>query len=412
MTTASARLPRSLAGRASRLLAAVVVLAAVARADELTWSFSGTVSSIQPLLDPDTQLAMGTLDVHVGDPATALLVIETSAVGQPVSGPWYDFVQYDMAVADIQLAAGEWEAHFAPPAGSEATNFVSVADDQEASVAFDSWTATALGVDTQATLAASPYEDPEGAFGTLSFQFTAVPPKASTNTGLVQELSAYKTLRTVSFTGMGGAITILLAKPAASLSQDPVAIARHGELKAAAKMASTVSKVLAAVAEGKKESIDQALALAAAGDTFAAAASAALLKAQTKTGITPPGWGSVDTLKDALLEGCVTQAAPVTAGEDMSNAADRVLRGKLLRAMGRKLRVDFLAQAKNALKPAADKLVAAQEASKAKLLKAFEKALAAAAAQGVVYTGPDAETVADGLFEFVHEFTGMTATDL
>jgi hypothetical protein len=231
------------------------------------------------------------------------------------------------------------------------------------------------------------------------------------NTELVQELSAYKQMRTVSFTGMGGALTILLDKPPASLVKDPVALARQGELKAAAKMVRTVLKELAAVAEGKEQSVDQAAVLGAAADAFVAAANAAMLKAQNKTGLTPPGWSGIDMLKDVLLEGCVTLAAPVTAGEDTNSAADRVLRGKLLRAMGRKLRSDLLAQAKNAIKPAADKLVAAQEASEAKLLKAFEKALAVAAVQGVVYTGPSAQAVADAIFDFVHEFTGLTAKD-
>jgi hypothetical protein len=389
---------------------ALGLLAAAARADELSWSFNGKVSAIQPLLNQDVQSKLGALGVHVGTPATATLVIETSATGTEVSS-FYDFVQYDMAVVDVHLEAGNWEAHFAPPAGSESINFVRVADDQQLAVKFDSWMATALGVDTQATLAASPFEDPDAAFGTFSFQFMAVPPKASSNTQLVQELSGYKQTRTASFTGLGGALTLLLDKPPEKLGKDPVAIAKQGELKAAAKFCRTAFDELADVAAGKSTTLLAQEALQHAGELFLSAADAAMQKALDKTGSPPPGWSELETLKDALLTGCVEQAAPVTAGLDPLDEADAALRAKLLRAMGRKLRTDLQAEASNAMKPAADKLVKKEAASKAKLLKAFEKAIDVAAAQGVVYDGPPAEAVAESLYDFAKEFTEMTATD-
>src|SRR6185369_11451192 len=129
-----------------------------------------------------------------------------------------------------------------------------------------------------------------------------------------------KSLRLASFTGDGGALSILLDLPPSGLSKDPVAIAKHGELLAAATMSRSVLRDLADIAQAPFGQLpngkSQAELLAADGDAFLAAADAAMNLALKKTGTTPPGWSDIGTLKDFQLQALGDLAAPVKAGEN------------------------------------------------------------------------------------------------
>jgi len=166
------------------------------------------------------------------------------------------------------------------------------------------------------------------------------------------------------------------------------------------------SAVLLVLALGTKETA----LLQDSSDTFGIKFVAAVTKALKKGGSAPLGEADKQAATDYLMTGLVAQADAIKAGMDVNDPADRALRGKLLKALAAACSADFLAHAKDAKKPDADKLATKLAKSHATLAKAVGKAFDKAAAQGVVYTGPDATAISDALTEFVDGFVDLTET--
>src|SRR5262245_51001757 len=156
------------------LLACGALLAAPARADEQTITIDGKVLTLVHLGNPNAELQLAALGVTAGTAASMKLVLDDSIVGVPHEvTPTYTYLQYDMAIVDVVLTAGQWEAHFGPPPGQESTNFVLVNDNSDyIGFQYDGWNGTALGVDTDNILS----QGSTPAYGTFNFHFTNSPP--------------------------------------------------------------------------------------------------------------------------------------------------------------------------------------------------------------------------------------------
>jgi len=195
---------------------------------------------------------------------------------------------------------------------------------------------------------------------------------------------------------------------------DPTALARQGQLKAAAKLGKSVLKGLGKLAAASPDKdplgTKETALLQDSSDTFGIKFVAAVTKALKKGGSAPLGEADKQAATDYLMTGLVAQSDAIKAGMDVNDPADRALRGKLLKALAAACSADFMAHSADAKKPDADKLATKLAKSHATLAKAVGKALDKAAAQGVVYAGPDATAISDALTEFVDGFVDLTET--
>ncbi len=402
-----------LAGRSAVLLSlASMLLGGTPRAGEITTNLSGEVLSVLASLNPDAVSQLAALGVEVGSPVTAHVTIESTTAGVPLPGPPHDFVQYDLAVTDMSIVIGSWEAHIDPKSIFASVNFVQVADNASASgFEFDSWSAVAQGLDTDDILSAgTPLT-----FGNFFFGFTQLPPNASSDDGLVQDLSKYKSSRLGTFAGPGGVVTVVFDGQGGGGTKpppDPTALARKGQLRAAGWLGKKLLKGLGKLA-GKPPEFDplgaqEVALLQDCEDTFGLKFLKAVDKALEKGGTAPLPASGKDAATDFLMTGFLVQADALTAGGNPDDPADRALRAKLLKAAAAQLGADFGAYAKHAKKPDADKLAKALAKSRATLAKTFGKALDAAEKAGVTYAGPMATQVSDALLALVQGFDDMT----
>ena len=400
--------------RAAVLFAGLCLFAGIARAEEITTNLTGKVVSIEgSASNPDAAADLAALGVHVGTAVTATITIESTTPGVLVQIP-YDFMQYQNAITDFSLTAGSWEvSFFAPSIGT--LDFVQVANDAAPAgpkFKVDSWTGTATAQDSPDILSAATDID----YGASSFYFLQAPPKASKDDGLVQDLAKYKTDRGFTFGGAGGEIVVTFDQGGGGggTTVDPTALARQGELKAAAKLGKSVLKGLGKLAAASPDKdplgTKETALLQDSSDTFGIKFVAAVTKALKKGGSAPLGESDKQAATDYLMTGLVAQADALTAGVDENDPADRALRGKLLKALAAECGADFLAHATDAKKPDADKLAAKLAKSRATLAKVVGKALDKAATQGVVYAGPEAAAISDALTDFVDGFVLMTET--
>jgi hypothetical protein len=400
--------------RTSLLLASMCLLAGFARADEITTNLTGKVMAINGTGNPDAVSQLAALGVHVGSKVTGSITIESTTPGFPVQGPPYDFMQYNDAVTDFSLAAGSWELSFVAPPGFT-VDFVTVADDATTpgtKFKFDSWAASAQATDTDLILSDGPLVD----YGSSLFNFVQLPPKASKDDGLVQDLAKYTSDRSFAFAGSGGVISIQFDKAGGGGggTVDPTALARQGELRAAAKLGKSVLKglgVLAAAGPDKDPlGTKETALLQDSSDTFGIKFVAAVNKALKKGGSAPLDAGDKQAATDYLMQGLTAQADAITKGTDTASKDDRALRGKILKALAAECSADFLAHSKDAKKPDADKLADKLAKSRATLAKLVGKALDQAAKQGVVYEGPGADQLSDDLTTFIDGFVELTQT--
>ena len=399
--------------RTAVLLAGLCLLAGVARAGEITTDLTGKVIAITATGNPDAVAQLDALGVHVGSKVTGSITFESTTPGVLVTQAPYDFMQYNNAITDFSLATGSWELNFVAPPGFT-VDFVTVADDVTTSgpkFKFDAWSASVQAEDTDLILSDGPLVD----YGSSLWDFIQLPPKASKDDGLVQDLSKYKSERAFAFAGFGGAISIEFDKVGGgSSSVDPTALARQGELKAAAKLGKAVLKGLGKLAAASPDKdplgTKETALLQDSSDTFGIKFVAAVTKALKKGGSAPLGEADKQAATDYLMTGLVAQSDAIKAGMDVNDPADRALRGKLLKALAAACSADFLAHATDAKKPDADKLADKLAKSHGTLAKAVGKALDKAAAQGVVYTGQDAAAITAALTEFVDGFVELTQT--
>jgi hypothetical protein len=281
---------------------------------------------------------------------------------------------------------------------------------KEGPVTADSWLATAGATDTdgifsvgQATTVAQVLIELIDGHG-----------KASKNEDLVQDLSQYQTSRSGSIAGQDGAMSIDFTTGGGGKTSDPTALARQGQLKAAATLGNTVLKGLGKLAAAPPDKDPLGLAkdalLLKASETFGTQFLAAISKAAKKGGTAPLGESGKQAATKFLMGGLQPQSDAITDGVDTSNSADRALRGALLKALAAECHSDFIAHSIDAKKPDADKLGKALAKSRAKLEAAVGKALDKAAKKGVSYVGPDAQAIADALAPVVNGFVDLTST--
>src|SRR5690349_11644407 len=316
-----------------------------------------------------------------------------------------------MAIVDLKLSAGTWDAHFAPPAGKEATNFVQVADNQSyIGFDFDNWRCTALGVDTDNILSQGSSPSP---YGTFQMLFVNSPPVPATTDALVQDLSKYKdtTDSVCSFIGVGGTITFNFAQAPAGVESS---LARKLQLKAAAKLGSSLlkglGKLTAAGPDGDPQGSMKEALLLKASDTFGTQFVAAINKALKKGGTAPLGESSKADATALLMDGLQTQADAITADEDSADAIDRAMRGAILKALAAECRADFLAHAKDVVVPDINKLNAKVEKNREKFITRANAAMDKALKKNVFYFGPSADTIANDLKPFINTFVDLTGT--
>ena len=407
---------RFVSARSSRLAASVfaslALLAVAARAGQQTIELQGKVLTLVHLGNPNAELQLAAKGVTPGTAASLKLVLEDSTAGTPVvMTPTYTYIQYDMAIVDVVLSAGTWEAHFAPPAGMEATNFVLVNDDSDyIGFQFDGWNGTALGVDTDNILSQGSTPVP---YSTFNLHFTNSPPIPATTDALVQDLKKYKYESQVRFFGVGGTITVdFLAAPAGV----GASVARAGQLKAAGKLGNKVlkglGKLTAAGPDADPLGAEKTKLLQDASDAFGVQFLAAINKALKKGGTAPLGESDKQDATDYLMDGLQTQSDAITADGDTSNPIDRVMRGKILKALAAKCRADFVAHAKDVLKPDQSKLNFKLTKSRGKFVLKANAAMDAALKKGTTYFGPSADAIANDLDAYVQGFTDLTGTGL
>lgn len=391
------------------------LLAPATRAGEVTYQLEGEVVSV--LAAPGNPNAVAQLDAlgaKVGAKLSAVITIDADVKGVPLPGPPFDFVQYDMAVTDIGLTVGSWEAHFAPPPIFETVNFVQVADNASTpgtGFTFDSWSAVALGVDTDGILSNGPVLN----HGNFLYAFTQLPPKASNDDGLVQDLSKYKSSRIGTYAGTGGSITVVFdgsGGGGGGAPPDPTALARKGQLKAASWLGKKLLKGLGKL-EGKPDDFDPLGALAAAlvqdcEDTFGEKFVEAVDKALKKGGTAPLPASGKDQATEMLMQGLLAQFDAIVAGAPGDDPAARALRAKLVKAAGALAGSNFAAYANYAKKPDGEKLDKALDKARATFVKAFEKAVEAANKKGVAYTRPGSSEVAGALLALAQAFDELT----
>jgi len=199
-----------------------------------------------------------------------------------------------------------------------------------------------------------------------------------------------------------------LGNPLPALS----AVARAGELKAAAQMAKTLVKGLGKLAAAPPGSDPMGTKhdalLAAAEATFSKQYLAAVDAALKKGGTAPLGAADESAAETSLVSGLQMQVDTLTAGEDANNPADRKLRGALIAALAAETSADFQAWAQDAKQPDSAKLDAALAKSSVKLTAAVGKAISAATTKGVTYGGPDATGISDAETDFVNTFVDLT----
>jgi len=405
-------LPARLPCLAAAVLAAVPLLTGGARAGQVTMTLDGKVSTLAKGSNPNAELQLAAEGVSVGTPASLEIVIESTTPGVLVDSGNADYMEYDMAVVDVVLSAGTWEAHFAPPPGKESTNFVKVTDNGEfAGFDYDSWDGTALGVDTGALEDNILSQGSSPPYGTFLMHFSNSPPVPSTGDGLVEDLKKYKYETFVRFFGLGGTLTVdFKSAPAGNAA----AIARAGQLKAASKLGNSVlkglGKFVAAPPEKDPFGAAKEALLQKASDNFGIQFSKAIAKALKKGGTAPLGESGKQDATDYLMQGLQAQSDTLTADVDTSNPFDRALRGKLLKALAAECHADFVAHAKDVKKPDSAKLDAALQKARVKLANTVGAAIDKATQQGVLYNGPIAATISATLGEFVDGFVEMTST--
>jgi hypothetical protein len=398
---------------AAALLAALPLLAGEARAAQVTINLNGKVLTYVHLGNPNAEIQLQAKGVQIGTPATLKLVLEDSTPGVPVEvTPTYTYQQYDMAIVDIVIKAGTWEAHFAPPSGMEATNFVQVADNADYLGQFDLWNGTALGVDTDNILSQGSSPVP---WSTFFLHFLNQPPIPATTDALVQDLTKYKAENNTfcQFHGVGGSITIDFtpAPPGVGAS-----LARSLQLKAAGKLGNSVFKGLGKLTALGPDKDPQGTAkdelLQKSSDTFQIQFVAAINKALKKGGSAPLGESSKQDATDYLMDGLNTQTNAITADEDSTDATDRAIRGTILKALAAECRSDFNAHAKDVKKPDINKLNFKLEKSREKFVGKVNALLDKAFKKGYVFFGPSPEAIANDLKPYIDAFVDLTGTGL
>ena len=390
---------------AASLLALLALAPHSARAGERPTVVVGSVHEVNEKDGgPATVAALAALGVTAGASAELSFVINEDAPGQPAQ--FSPATEYQFGILDLRIRIGEYEAWLAPPPGFEAINFVHVFDDVVVGdYVTDSYTMTCLGQDTDAILAGTKHV-------TLNVIFHDIVGTASSDEDIVQDVTAYTATAIATVSTSLGSIQIWFPTSGGGTGPGSSQLARHGQLKAAAKLAGKLHGGLAKLAAKPPEAdplgVLHEQLLLDTGESFGQQFLAAIAKANKKGGFAPLPAAAEPTVTEFLVTGLDGQADEIKSKMDTENVHDRKLRAKLLKASAAKARKDFLAHAAYAKKPVSAKLQNALVNSRAKLIKTAGKALEQAAKKGVVYGGPGAEAVCTSIEELVTTFDEMT----
>ena len=229
----------------------------------------------------------------------------------------------------------------------------------------------------------------------------------------MEDLKLYKYESSAKFFGAGGTITVDFTKAAAG---PEAALARQGELKAAAKLGSSLLKGLGKLTIGGPDAdpfgTKQDLLVQDVADTFATDFTKAVTKAQKQGGSAPLGESGQQYASDYLVDGLQVLGDTITAGIDTGNSVDRALRGRIQKALAAECRADFLAYARFVANSDQVKLTNALDKARTKLEKAVGKAVDQASKQGLPWFGPGAADLSADLKPFVESFVDLTSTGL
>lgn len=400
---ASRPVPRLLLGAAC----ALAITAHVASAAEVVHRLTGVVHEVTVGSKPEVVGLLAALGVTEGAVAELTLVVDDTTPGtpNPVRG-LLSYTDYIGSIVDARVTVGSYEASLI--AG---INSVTVGNDNVFSgFAVDSFVFVATAYDTDGILSLDDFA-PEC---TIGGTFTDITGAAAQDAGLVQDLSGFQSAAYVSVYNSTGAIDMwFFDDDAPGPDLGAAAVAREGQLKAAATLSGKVLKGLGRLATAGADKdpggAKQSVLLAKSGIVFEKQFLAAVTKALKKGGTAPLPASSVQVAKLSLVDGLIGRAAAVRVDVDEADRNDRVLRGALMKAAGKAVKAEFKAQAKHVRKPDTAKLAASVAKARAQLDTAVAKALAKAAKKDVRYGGPDAAALTGSLEELVDDFVSMTA---
>jgi len=393
---------------APNALWALFLLAALtpSHAEEVPFGVTGTVSQVLPTNQP-TADALAAAGVFVGAAATVDFTVESTT---PVNEGETEFSFYTGALTSLTGSIGTYTIQKNIPFGFESLNFVQVGDDEPGGLPVaDSWTLTTPSLDGGVLHTIS-----QTSFATTTLQFFDNSGGAGTDEGVIQDPAGYQ-FATAVFGGANGTVLVTLDIGNGGGGGGPVVgpgLCARGQLQAAAKLTKSAFKCHAKRAQQPPEKDPKGQKLAAcldkAAEKFAKQFAAAVAKAAKKGGPCLLAGTESQNASDQLTEHVEVLTEGLLIGADTAEKLDRVLRGKLLKASAAQAGKDLAAHGKDAFKPNAGKLALKLAKSRAATLKKAQKAIDAATNKGVIYAGPTAEEIADGISALVDSFVLLT----
>jgi hypothetical protein len=202
-----------------------------------------------------------------------------------------------------------------------------------------------------------------------------------------------------------GANSLYGEQPEPEPEPEPLQLCRAAQLQAATKLCKSTLACEARHAKDLHAAEREACAAAAAA-SFAASWDAALADAAEAGGCAEGSDG-------AAMAPVVTAAANAATLEigsgDATDAADRALRGKLLKQAGTLCAADLAAWKKEALRSDSAALVRRVDKARGRFVATGTAAIGKAASRGVVYEGANLEQVADSLELMANDLAALTA---
>jgi hypothetical protein len=419
-------LPRPVAARlrSTRLalaLPALACLATPAAAGDLITQVQGTISEVSTRT-PGVEDELAARGVVLGADVMVEFIIDSEAPLFTTVDPGIQV--YSPAVTSAVVSVGSYSAVYSPSAGPSVSNILTVGNDLPIFPPFfqDTYVTAAPGTDTDDLLTGT------GGRVNLVFGFGDINGSSMSDNGVVQDPGNFL-IGSGLVSGDDGSITIDFDLDTVDFENnddgggggqngddDPItALARKGQLAAASRFARRVLATEARFAKAPptKDPLGQkqGALIDKASDAFGKQFLNAVNKALKKGGQSPLPASAKDAVVADLLEDLLGFSAGPQAGADVDDKRDRALRGKLLRAAARLGAFDLAAHSKNAAKPSLAKLLSKRAAGRIKLTKQVNKALAVAAKQGIVYSGPTPAQLADSIESLVDAFAELTEGD-
>lgn len=420
MTRSASRVARITASRIplraptiAPVLALLLAFGPSARAEDVVTRAHARVTSIS-VDTPATGNQLAALGVALEADVLVEFVIDSEAPLGTSVNPNYTYFTPAVSAASVSIA--DYRATFSPPQGLALLNSVQVGNDVPIAPSFvaDSYFVHAVGSDTDSIL------EGHGAGATVGcvFNFSDGSGATLSDDGVIQDVSGFQ-LGLGNVTGPLGNISFLfdLATVEFDVEGDgggggATALARKGQLKAAAQFARRVLSNEARFAKAPPgvdtQGLQQAALLDKASESFGVQFVKAVNKALGKGGSSPLPASAKDDVVSSLRADLLVVSAALQTGTDVDDKHDRALRGKLLKAAARLTAAEFAAHSQHAAKPVRNKLLDKLASARGKLIAQVDKALAAAAKHAVVYSGPAGDELADDLETLVDAFVLLT----